>query len=184
MRRSFDFTFGPNADAIEAAGVLGVKQSIIPLIELSRFVFEDRTVTKLGNALNKLTGETFGGSAWGKWYRWLGEHPELEPLSGYTAWKGDLYSQIDPRFASFFRESQDARIPLWAIQWGGVQRDGIPPLENPTVIKGAEADYLRLDDPVFGAVVNGESRAYPWRQMASHELANDVIQAKPVTVVL
>jgi hypothetical protein len=51
------------------------------------------------------------------------------------------------------------------------------------VIKGVEAEYLRLDDPVFGAVVNGEARGYPWRQMASHELANDVIQGKPVTVV-
>ena len=72
---------------------------------------------------------------------------------------------------------------MWAVQWGGVARDGIPPLENPIIIRGDEASYLRLDDPVFGAVVNGEARAYPWRQMASHELANDVIQGRPVTVV-
>lgn len=72
---------------------------------------------------------------------------------------------------------------MWAIQWGGVSRDGIPPLENPTVIRGDEISYLEPDNPVFGAVVNGEARGYPWRHLASHELANDVIQGKPVTVV-
>jgi len=183
MRQSFDFYTGANAIAIEEAGNLGVQESIIPLIELSRFVFEDHTVNLLGEALQKLTGESIGGSEWDKWYQWLGDHPELEPLNGYTDWKGNIYSQIDERFTSFFLESADKRIPLWAVQWGGVARDGIPPLENPTVIRGDEAGYLEPDDPIFGAVVNGEARAYPWRQMASHELANDVIQGKPVTVV-
>jgi hypothetical protein len=183
MLQSFDFRIGANVVAIQQAGELGVQESIIPLIELSRFVFEDYTITELGTVLQNLTGQPFGGSEWAKWYRWLGEHPELKPLQGYTTWKGDLYSQIDPRFATFFEESQDTRIPMWGIQWGGVPLDGIPPLENPRVIRGDEAGYLRLDDPVFGAVVNGEARAYPWRHMASHELANDTIQGRPVTVV-
>ena len=183
MLQSFDFFTGPNTIAIQEAGELGLQQSIIPLIELTRFVFEDHAINELGRVLQELTGAPFGGSGWDKWYRWLGNHPELEPLFGYVTWKGDLYSQIDERFASFFVESEDRRIPMWAIQWGGVSRDGIPPLENPTVIRGDEISYLEPDDPVFGAVVNGEARAYPWRHMASHELANDVIQGRPVTVV-
>ena len=51
------------------------------------------------------------------------------------------------------------------------------------VMQLRDLGHLRLDDPVFGAVVNGEARAYPWRQMANHELANDVIQGRPVAVV-
>ncbi len=183
MLQSFDFTTGANVVAIQEAGELGVQQSIIPLIELTRFVFEDYAINALGEVLQQLTGESFGGSEWAKWYKWLGEHPELQPLPGYVTWKGDLYSQIDGRFKSFFVEEADRRIPMWAIQWGGVGVDGIPPLENPTIIRGDEISYLEPDDPVFGAVVNGEARAYPWRHLASHELANDVIQGKPVTVV-
>ncbi len=183
MLQSFDFFTGANVVAIQEIGELRVQSSIIPMIELTRFVFEDYTITQLGETLKKLTGEAFGGANWDAWYRWLGQHPEVEPPLGYTTWKGNIYSNIDKRFEDFFQEHQDARIPMWAIQWGGVARDGIPPLENPRIIRGAEAAYLRLDDPVFGAVVNGEARAYPWRQMASHELANDVIQGRPVTVV-
>ena len=183
MLQSFDFWVGANVIAIQEIGELGVQSSIIPMIELTRFVFEDYTITQLGEALKKLTGEEFGGADWDAWYEWLGQHPEVEPPLGYTTWKGNIYSNIDERFVDFFQEHLDTRIPMWAIQWGGVIRDGIPPLENPEIIRGAEAGYLRLDDPVFGAVVNGEARAYPWRQMASHELANDVIQGNPVTVV-
>lgn len=183
MLQSFDFFTGPNIVAIQAAGELGLQQSIIPLIELTRFVFEDHSINELGRVLQEFTGESIGGSEWAKWYQWLGDHPELKPLPGYVTGKGDIYSQIDDRFASFFVESDDRRIPMWAIQWGGVARDGIPPLEDPSVIRGDEISYLEPDDPVFGAVVNGEARAYPWRHMASHELANDVIQGKPVTVV-
>ncbi len=181
--QSFDFWVGANVIAVEELGNLGVQSSIIPLIELTRFVFEDYSVTQLGIALEKLTGEKFGGADWDSWYAWLGQHPEIEPPLGYASWKGNIYRNIDERFDDFFQEHLETRIPLWAIQWGGVARDGIPPLENPAIINGSEAAYLRLDDPVFGAVVNGEARAYPWRLMASHELANDVIQGKPVTVV-
>ena len=183
MLQSFDFFTGANVVAIQEIGELGVQSSIIPMIELTRFVFEDYTVTQLGEALKTLTGEEFGGADWDAWYKWLGQHPEVEPPLGYTTWKGNIYSNIDERFEDFFQEHLDTRIPMWAIQWGGVIRDGIPPLENPKIIQGAEAAYLRLDDPVFGAVVNGEARAYPWRLLASHELANDVIQGRPVTVV-
>ncbi len=183
MIQSFDFFVGANVIAIQELGELGVQSSIIPLIELTRFVFEDYGVTQLGVALKKLTGEEIGGADWDAWYKWLGQHPEIEPPLGYTTWKGNIYSNIDERFQDFFQEHLDTRIPIWAIQWGGVVRDGIPPLEDPKIIRGTEAAYLQLDDPVFGALVNGEARAYPWRHMASHELANDVIQGNPVTVV-
>jgi hypothetical protein len=139
MLQSFDFATGANVVAIQEAGKLGVQQSIIPLIELTRFVFEDYTINELGEELQLLTGESFRGSEWAKWYKWLGEHPELEPLAGYVTWKGDLYSQIDGRFASLFVEEADRRIPMWAIQWGGVGVDGIPPLENPTIIRAMKS---------------------------------------------
>ena len=39
------------------------------------------------------------------------------------------------------------------------------------------------DEVVFGAVVNGESRAYPVRILGHHELANDTLGGEPVSLV-
>ncbi len=77
-----------------------------------------------------------------------------------------------------------ARVPVWAVQWGGVAKDGIRPLEDPPVIPGAAAEYLEPDEIVLGVVVNGEARAYPKRILNVHELANDVVGGKPVAVTL
>ena len=99
------------------------------------------------------------------------------------SWKGDIYSEIDDDFLSFFREDIQRRVPIWGVQWGGVSLDGIPPLENPKHIPAEEATYLEPDDPVFGVSLGGETRAYPCRIMAWHELANDVIGVSPVTFV-
>jgi hypothetical protein len=65
MLQSFDLFTGANLLAIQQAGELGVQQSIIPLIELTRFVFEDHAVNELGRALQKLTGASIGGAARG-----------------------------------------------------------------------------------------------------------------------
>ncbi len=127
MLQSFDFWVGANVVAVQEIGELGVQSSIIPLIELTRFVFEDYTITQLGEALKKLTGEEFGGADWDAWYEWLGQHPEVEPPLGYTTWKGNIYSNIDERFVDFFQEHLDTRIPMWGIQWCGVARLCVPP---------------------------------------------------------
>ena len=183
MLESFDFFTGPNPVAIEELGDLGYRGSIIPLIELTRFVAYDNDIRVLAEALQKLTGQSFGGSESSSWYRWLGTRPDLEPIRGYVTWKGRIYSEIDDDFLHFFREDIDRRVPMWGVQWGGVHLDGIPPLENPKHISPDEATYLEPDDPVFGVSLGGEARAYPWRIMAWHELTNDVIGGRPVTFV-
>ncbi|MCH8103552.1 MAG: hypothetical protein IIB28_10425, partial [Chloroflexi bacterium] len=89
MLLSFDFFTGANVVAIQEIGELGVQSSIIPMIELTRFVFEDYSITQLGEVLEKLTGKNFGGGNWDAWYKWLGQHPEIEPPLGYTTWTGN-----------------------------------------------------------------------------------------------
>lgn len=161
MLESFDFFTGPNPVAIEELGELGYRGSIIPLIELTRFVAYDNDINVLTEALERLTGVSMDGSDWAGWYRWLGERPDLEPIPGYVSWKGSIYSEIDDDFRSFFREDVERRVPFWGVQWGGVSLDGIPPLENPNHIPADEATYLEPDDPVFGVSVGGETVAYP-----------------------
>ena len=171
--------------AIVTAGAVGHPGLVPVLLEAASVTFDTRVALEIANALERITGERVGGdfALVAPWFEWLGQQDEFEEIPGFGGWKGRIYSRIDPSFEDFFYEGVPRSIPLWSPMWGGVRRDGIPPLENPKVIPASEAAYLEPDDPVFGVVVNGEARAYPWRIMAWHELSNDVVGGKHISVV-
>jgi len=56
-------------------------------------------------------------------------------------------------------------------------------LYHPKVLKAGEARYLRDGNIVFGVAVNGETRAYPKRVLAWHEMAIDTVGGVELTVV-
>ena len=87
-------------------------------------------------------------------------------------------------FAGYFSsDDPKAKIRLDEIRWGGVRQDGIPPLRSPKMINANEAKYLNDDNIVFGLEVNGDSRAYPKRIMAWHEMFVDKVGDTPVAGV-
>ena len=49
-------------------------------------------------------------------------------------------------------------------------------------IAAAEADYMTDDELVFGVEINGDARAYPFRFMDWHEMFNDKVGGKYVTL--
>ena len=101
---------------------------------------------------------------------------DLKAPEGYANFKAELYSNIDPKFYTYFHDRQEsARIRLDEIRWGGVVQDGIPPLRNPEMITVKEADYLEDNNIVFGIEINGDARAYPKRILAWHEMFTDTI---------
>lgn len=131
-------------------------------------------------ALQKLSGQNFGPD-WPAWVEWYGA-TDITPPPGFTSWKGQLLSQIDPGFGELLRDEFPSRIRVEEIQWGGVRVDGIPALDNAKMIPGAEASYLTPEEPVFGLAINGDARAYPLRIMDWHEMANDVVGGVPVSL--
>ncbi len=131
--------------------------------------------------LEKVTGESFGGD-FHRAFRWLWNQP-IEPHPEYARWKSKLYGEIDPRFSVHFDRVGDARIRLDEILWGGVARDGIPPLEYPDLVAADAAGYLGSSDVVFGLFIDGEARAYPKRILAWHELVRDRIGEVEITGV-
>jgi hypothetical protein len=128
--------------------------------------------------LQELSGENLG-RRWPDWVEWYGK-TDLEPPPGFTDWKGDLLSRIDPEFGEFLDGDAPATIRVEEIVWGGVRVDGIPALDQPEVIQAEEADYVEPGEPVFGLQINDDARAYPLRIMDWHEMANDVIGGVPV----
>jgi hypothetical protein len=150
------------------------------LIEILSFT----NYAKYGEAewlLLKLTGKDFGYN-WVLWREWLAEQEKVELPPQFLEWKAALFRTVDPEFGRFLYPQMPLRIRNEEIVWGGVKKDGIPALTNPKMISASVAAYLKDKDYVFGVEINGEARAYPHRIMDWHEMVNDVVGGKPVSL--
>ena len=95
-----------------------------------------------------------------------------------------MHRAIDSRFAKYFLSRQNqSKIRLDEVRWGGVIQDGIPPLRNPDMINANQARYLEDDHIIFGISINGDTRAYPKRILAWHEMFTDQVGGVPVSGV-
>jgi hypothetical protein len=159
--------------ALRALQARGDRAAIPALIELLRFELPVPQELAAG-VLEQLSGERFG-TDWRRWVEWLQKRSDVQSPAEFAAWKGRLFALIDPEFQAWLKPGVPHRIRLEEIVWGGVLKDGIPALTNPTHLRAAEARYLTDDELVFGVTLNGESRAYPHRIMDWHEMANDVV---------
>jgi len=138
-------------------------------------------------SLRVLSGEDFG-DRYDPWVEWL-VRQGVEPHPAYRQWKADFLARLDPRFGELLSASRPSTINYVEIQWGGALPEGIPSLDDPTVIAGADADYLGPDELVFGVALASEgtpdsieARAYPLRILDWHEMTNDVVGGVPVTL--
>ena len=74
-------------------------------------------------------------------------------------------------------------VPYREISSGGVGRDGIPPIDDPTFVSIADArEWLTDTEPVIALELNGEAKAYPLQILLWHEIVNDELGGLPVTV--
>ncbi len=145
-----------------------------PLIEMTAFASSNAVRTAVFDFLEGRTGETHGQD-FHAWLQWLWNRPEAI-TADYADFKSLIYRLVDPRFETYFAgRTEEARIRLDEIRWGGVAQDGIPPLRQPDMITADEATYLDADDIVFGLEINGDARAYPKRILAWHEMFVDTI---------
>jgi len=72
-------------------------------------------------------------------------------------------------------------IPTAEILGGGPPRDGIPALDQPTVVSADESPW-KDEEIMLGLVVGGEARAYPVAILDWHELVNDTLGGRPILV--
>jgi hypothetical protein len=166
-------------EAIEWLLQNGDRGSVAVLIQLLRWLPDEE-----GAVVARLEALTGGhpGPRWFDWMVWQQAHPEMAPYPGYVGFLADLLAGIDPRFRRFVHVGVPHEIRVEEIAWGGVTVDGIPALDNPTMIAAHAAGYLNPDDLVFGLEINGDSRAYPLRIANWHEMVNDVVGGVPVSL--
>jgi len=58
---------------------------------------------------------------------------------------------------------------------------GFNPLPNADYARAGEAGFVADSDMVMAIEINGDSVAFPVRQMAYHHVVNDVVGGKPIT---
>ncbi|MCG8458310.1 MAG: DUF3179 domain-containing protein, partial [Holophagales bacterium] len=133
-------------------------------------------------ALQGLTGEKAGAKYW-EWVEIAGRlGEEIRPKPGYDAWKGVLFQRIDRGYEQMLYPGAPRTIRLEEVVSGGVPIEGIPSVDDPSMVTAAEARYLDDEEEIFGVVLGGEARAYPLRILDWHEMLNDTIGGEPVTL--
>ena len=154
---------------------------IAPLIYTLRYL-EPQQRPAVVKTLRKLTGQRLGDH-WFKWVVWQQQQEDLVPFEGFDVYLSALFSNIDKTFSDYIYPGVEHRIRLEEIVWGGAAAGtGIPTLTNPNLLTATQATYLAGNEKVFGVVINGDARAYPYRIMDWHEMLNDVVGGVPVTL--
>lgn len=78
---------------------------------------------------------------------------------------------------------ENRSIELDSILSGGPPKDGIPSIDQPAFSTATQAkQWLGADEPVVAYINGDDARAYPLQILIYHEIVNDVVNEKPVTV--
>ena len=174
------------SDAVSTIGMSGDGRLLWYLYDLARFATRD-SLPIVVDAFEKLSGAELSGqpiTAMGdRVLAW-----DLPAPPDYRLLKGDLFLQIEPRWAPFFND-EDSKIDWRLVGWGGVYIDAradatagqicprgcIPALDQPAVTDTKGGSWYPDDDLVFGIVIGREARAYPKNIMEVHEMVNDTL---------
>ncbi len=127
--------------------------------------------------LENNTGQQFGADM-DAWFNWIWNQDEVAHTH-YAQFKSLLFGLVDPKFRQYFNDQFERIIRLDEVRWGGVVQDGIPPLRRPKMLPASKANYLDDSDVVFGIQINGDTRAYPKRILAWHEMFVDTVGGVP-----
>ncbi len=176
LSRFFDLLSDHDKIAVAARSAIATNWRnayAVMLVELAPFAPDPASLNRIISLLEEGSAQAFGTDT-DRWYDWIwrsdpGTHPK------YAEFKATLYATIDPRFREYFDEAPKSAIRLDEIRWGGVARDGIPPLEHPKLLSAGAATYLKDDNVVFGVEINGDARAYPQRILGWHEMVKEKI---------
>ena len=145
-------------------------------------VREPRNAAKILKAMEAIAGEKSGKNPRHFWAEWIGRHDEIDPKQGYASFKRSVFERYDPRFRGYLDPLLSYRIRLEEIEWGGVPKDGIPALDRPGFVEASKTAFWKDDERVFGIFLGSEAKAYPHRILDAHEMANDVVGGRSVSL--
>lgn len=154
--------------------------TLIPLVDAYFFAPREARSGAL-QLLELLSGERLGGR-YRDWFLYVGGRQDLQSPPGYVAWKGEMFSRIDPVYGRILSADTTVRLRLREVHSGGVPLDGIPAIDGPESVPADLARFMRDADTVFGISLGGERRAYPVKVLSWHEVLNDTVGGQPIAI--
>ena len=105
-------------------------------------------------------------------------------LAGWLLGAGNLVQAQFTNNAEWpLTDFENTIVDFGEIMSGGPPRDGIPAVDAPKFITAADAsEWLDDREPVIVVEVDGVARAYPIQILMFHEIVNDTIAGRPLTV--
>jgi len=96
-------------------------------------------------------------------------------------------SDVEPTPSALLLKLDDPLLPAPLVDparvvSGGPPPDGIPPVDEPRFLAPDDVPWLTDDEPVIALSVGDEHRAYPVQVMVWHEIVNDTVAGRPVSV--
>ncbi len=94
-------------------------------------------------------------------------------------------AKANPEARFFWEEpgvEHESLVPLDKIISGGPPPDGIPPIDRPKFIAISKATWLDAQEPVLVVDIQQDARAYPLQILLWHEIVNDTVGGRAVTV--
>ncbi len=117
----------------------------------------------------------------GWWSRMLA-FAALSTIS-WCAAQGQASAQISDAFAWPNTDFDKRLVDLGEIQSGGPPKDGIPPIDAPEFVSTSEAsEWLDPREPVIVVEIDGEAKSYPIQILTWHEIVNDELAGRPISV--
>ncbi len=111
--------------------------------------------------------------------RWIGVFASLLFAANVLAQSSGAFPKGEFPKTDFDNLSVD----LDSILSGGPPKDGIPSIDQPEFSTAEQvAEWLSDDEPVVAFYSGNDARAYPLQILIYHEIVNDVVDDKPVTV--
>jgi len=115
--------------------------------------------------------------------------PTSLPLQGlllllFLGLPGTATAQIEVSPSeSWETDFSKATVPLDEIVSGGPPKDGIPAIDEPDFVSVREAtEWIGDREPVMIVEHDGDVRVYPYQILIWHEIVNDEVGGRPLTV--
>ncbi|MEP4769850.1 MAG: DUF3179 domain-containing protein [Roseibium sp.] len=84
--------------------------------------------------------------------------------------------------AGFTTDFSKSTVSFDSIFSGGPPKDGIPSIDNPSFVSAKSVTWLDDAEPVIQLELEGVAKAYPLQILIWHEIVNDNIGGRPVSV--
>ena len=95
----------------------------------------------------------------------------------------DRSSKLKRVTATWTTNWKKHNVPYDELLSGGPPRDGIPPIDNPEFVNVNDAkNWIKDNEPVVFVKINNKVKAYPIQILIWHEIVNDTLGNKEISV--